>query len=259
MRQRLMAIGTFGVALSAFCFACATKVKHLELDPTFSKERITAGPLAILGVVSIATLPDEGDEETFALRMSDVVHQTMRDKRKDVRFVSTGEAAEYLGDDRMSAVMDEFRRDGRFRSSTMDSVAARLGEHALHVLAARITHDEITGEVKEETTTKDGKSTVSGQKYTTKRKMEIAYSIYDLSAGQTVADAVLEGELQRDRTISIAESDGDEGFLDKVGKVVSILDEVFGEEDSKYPDPPTPEALLRETTGRFAKELPGGE
>jgi hypothetical protein len=231
----------------------------MELDPAFSQQRITSGPMAVLGVASIVSLPEGESVDLFDLRMRDVLYQTLRDKRRDVRFLSAGEASEVVGDDAVSGAMAEFRTDGRFRAATMSDVAESMGDRALHVVAARIQRDEITGEASEEAATKDGKSKVTGHKYTTKRTMEIAYEVYDLTAGKAVAQAVVEGTLQKERTIAVSEDGGDAEFLDKVGKVVTILDEIFGDEDSKYPDPPTSDALVREITGKLAKELPGGE
>lgn len=233
--------------------ACSTKVKHFDLDPSFTAERLGGDAMAVLGVTLLVPLPEEEDPLLFGLRMNDLLYRTLREKRPDVRALSAGEAAEPVGDSLMQQATDEFRHDGRLRGATVDSLTARLADRCLYVALARINRDEITGERTEQNTTKDGNTEVTGHKYTVKRTMEVTFAVYDLSQRKRVLDAVVAGELQSENTVAVGQDRGDQDWLDK------ILEALVTDDSNPYPSAPSQESVLRKIMEKFAKELPAAE
>ena len=256
--DRRIVYGVVAIMLLA-ASSCSKHVTHLDLNPDFTAEALMGGGIAIGGVASLLKT-DEAPLD-FSSRTSAMLERAIAERRAGVPRRMWGDVCRDVGDSAMAANLDDYRLHGSLGRSTIDSVATRVRSGARYLVMARLEQDVVKTDDEPKQEAKEGKMVEVGTVYSTKRQAVIAFTVYDLETGESVASATVTGDESASRTVSGPADQGSgkkgkKGFLDKTIETLDKLDRIFGEEASPYPDPPALDSAIEDACKRFASQLP---
>lgn len=255
MKTWRCAVLALAVAAAALVISCSARVKHLEVDSSFTPERLQQNDLAILGATSIAG-PDT-DDITLSRNLSTHVENTVREHRPDIKIMRWGEVRRTLDDRTLEPLLASIREYGSFEDSDLDTLSALLGDHARYIFVHRIETDELSFSESDVTEQQGDETVKTGTRLATKRMISSTLSIYDLTDRKRVWYATIEGDVETSRKIPVEEGVDIGGFLGSVINFAEAVDDIFGTPESpKYPQPALQTSVLDKIYEKFAKELP---
>ena len=239
-------------ALLLFSLAgCATTIKDLKQDPSFTFDSIKTSGLHVGGVVSAVTELSQSEVTTF----SSVLRSGFLDERKDVYVHDPGSVTSAIGIERRSALLAEYRNSGIVSTRWLGEIGSKI-PGARYVVFARIDEDIVTKERHKENLYHDkdkDKKKVIGQRIKAEatRRMNATLAIYDITVGAFVWGGSVEK----------SKSDGrqyDTRLDDQVALLLDTINRVLSEEDKLYPYPPNPAQrdVLAAIFRGFAENLP---
>lgn len=230
---------------------CATTIKNLRQDPSFTFDSIKTSGLHVGGVVSSATELSPSEVTTF----SSVLRNGFLDERKDIYVHDPGSITSALGIERRSALLTEYRNAGMVSAGWLEEIRSRI-PGARYAVFARIEEDAVTKERHKENLYHDkdkDKKKVIGQRMKAEatRRMAVSLAIYDITAGAFVWGGSVEKSKSDSRQY-------DTHLDDQVALLLDTINRVLNEEDKLYPYPPIPAQrdVLMSIFRGFAENLP---
>lgn len=230
---------------------CATTIKDLKQDPSFTFDSIKVSGLHVGGVVSAVTELSQSEVTTF----SSVLRSGFLDERKDIYVHDPASITSAIGIERRSALLAEYRNAGMVSARWLGEIGSKI-PGARYVVFARIEDDAATKERLKEDLYHDkdkDKKRVIGQRIKAEatRRMSVSLAIYDITAGAFVWG----GSVEKSRSDS---RQYDTRLDDNAAILLNTINRVLNEEDKIYPYPPIPAQrdVLTTIFRGFAENLP---
>lgn len=239
-------------ALLLFSLAgCATTIKDLRQDPSFTFDSVNTSGLHVGGVVSAVSELSQSEVTTF----SSVLRSGFMEERNDIYVHDPGSITSALGIERRSALLMEYRNTGIVSAKWLQEIRSKIPD-ARYVVFARIDEDIVTKERHKENLYHDkdkDKKKVIGQKIKAgvTRRVNASLAVYDITTGAFAWGGSVEKSRGDNREY-------DTHLGDQVALLLDTINRVLNEEDKLYPYPPTPPQrdVLTAIFRGFAENLP---
>lgn len=251
MRSDILRFVPAFVLLLVSVSGCATTIRGLKHDPSFTFDSVKVSGLHVGGVVSATTELTPSEITTF----SSVLRSGFLDERKDIYVHDPASFTSAIGIARRAALLAEYKNAGVVSTRLLEEIGSKI-PGARYAIFARIEEDTVSKERRKEDVyhekDKDKKKLV-GQKIRTEatRRMIVSLSIYDITAGAVVWG----GSVEKSRSDS---RQYETRLDDNTAILLNTLNRVLNEEDKIYPYPPYPAQrdVLASIFMGFAENLP---
>lgn len=251
MRNNMFRLAPAFIFLVVSVSGCATTIRGLKHDPSFTFDSVKASGLHVGGVVSAATELSPSEVTTF----SSVLRSGFLDERKDIYVHDPASFTSAIGIERRAALLTEYRNSGLVTARWLAEIGSKIPD-ARYAVFARIEEDTVTKERRKEDVyhekDKDKKKLI-GQKIKTEatRRMVVSLAIYDITAQAFVWG----GSVEKSRSDS---RQYETRLDDNTAILLNTLNRVLNEEDKIYPYPPYPTQrdVLSSVFMGFAENLP---
>lgn len=239
--MRRAAVGL--LLMVAGCSSQATDIYH---DPTFTRESLATGGLAVIGVVTLAGDDDDG---TRAIQ-SELVHRALRDERPALRTAAARDTWIAMGLDSAAQLLDRYRLSGRLAPADIDTLhyARSLARYGL---LARIDLDVVVRDHELSEEELAGRTTYLVEPIV-KRELGVTFDIVDLDGGRTLWSLSLRrvdqerGEPIRHEPLQSQVTEND---------LVNAIRDILAREEG--PPPPSRQDALARLYRDFVRRLPG--
>ena len=241
------------ILMLALTSGCATTIRGLKHDPSFTFDSVKASGLYVGGVVSATAELAPGEITTF----SSILRSGFLDERKDIYVHDPAAFTSAVGIERRAAMLSEYKNAGVVSTRWLDEIRSKIPA-ARYVIFARIEDDAVTRERRKEDVYNEkekdkDKRKLIGQKIKTEatRRMSVSLSIYDITAGAFVWG----GSVEKSRSDS---RQYETRLDDNTAILLNTINRVLNEEDKIYPYPPYPAQrdVLSSIFMGFAENLP---
>jgi len=240
--------------------ACAAQVEGLRKDDSFTYLAAKEGGLAIGGVTStLEPLP-----ATERSRYAGVLLRATREERETFRVHPAGEVVAALGERRVDAMLDFYRRHGVLAAEDLARLTPqRLG--ARYLVLARIERDDVRQEKNEssmDVVEYDDKGNARPTKrvevtviHDTIRTVSASFQIYDLASDRSVWSGVITQHATRSNQTS-QQFGKDERWSQEL--LVELVRQLLldGKGEDPYPKPAAFIDVLGQVFTGFAENLP---
>lgn len=230
---------------------CATTIRDLRHDPSFTLDSIKTSGLYVGGVVSAVTDLNPGEVTTF----SSILRSGFLDERKDIYVHDPASVTSAIGIERRSALLTEYKNAGMVSVRWLGEIGSKI-PGARYVVFARIEEDALTKERHKENLyhekDKDKKKVIGLKiKSEATRRMGVSLAIYDITAGASVWGGSVEKSRSDNRQYETR-------LDDQVALLLDTINRALNEEDKLYPYPPNPAQrdILTAIFRGFAENLP---
>jgi hypothetical protein len=243
---------TFALLLFSLT-GCATAIKDLRQDPSFTFDSVKTSGLHVGGVVSAVSDLSQSEVTTF----SSVLRSGFMEERNDIYVHDPGSITSALGIERRSALLMEYRNTGIVSAKWLQEIRSKIPD-ARYVVFARIDEDIVTKERYKENRYHDNdkdkdKKNVIGYKIKAEatRRMNASLAVYDITTGALAWG----GSVEKSRS---ANREYHTHLNDHVALLLDTFNRLLNEEEKLYPYPPIPTQrdVLTAIFRGFAENLP---
>jgi hypothetical protein len=235
--------------------SCSTSVKEFNSSPGTSHDALAHDGLVILGCTSTV---DTTDALVISNHMCPELAGALTHANKSVNMTGWAQVKTALGANTRPCLV-RVCKSGALAPADLDSLAKALPKPR-YVLVHRIEHDEISLDQDDFYEDVNGKSTKTGKKYQTKRKMTASFWIYDVKTHERVWAATIDSNKQAEETVRGDVNDDNTvgSILDALGTAVDLTSN-YDWSDGPYPFPPTPDEVMARIYERFSDMLLSGK
>jgi hypothetical protein len=242
-------------SLAAGLAGCASEAKLLRVEPSFTAAALSAGGLAVVGVVK--------KEEVEQVRppLIAALTEELGRARPDLRLVDADRVTGLLGLPAYRRVLQSYQARGWLDSAEVRSLAGALGGEARFAVLGRVTSDGIRTSERDLAPEDSSRYRFFNTLLVTGRDARVDVQVYDLASGSMVYRGQFAGSAEDSRPARYRLDAGAAGSGTAIG--VGLRETApTGAADSaadswgRYPPAPALASALTEAFRAFASGLP---
>lgn len=235
--------------IAALFVSCATKVKGLQKSESFTFENVKNGKMIAGGVVHSI------DDWKYKSKISyaNKLKTEIMEEREMLKVTDAGFLAKKIGKKAYAQALKELEEDGMLSENSIINMRKKV-KGRRYVVFARVESDDTSQDRRhyDETDSQGNSTGRSLVDATTNRKMDVVFSVLDLTEGNTVWNGTITKSNQNKQTYTVKKDSG----LVSIIKAVKGTEERSSEEMYPFPKAPRADRILSMAFKGFAENLP---